>query len=375
MSELNELIGELAERYGGSTIIRPATETPKVEFIPTMIPTVDKILGGGVAINRITELYGDFSSGKSWLTYNIISQFQRFDWKNRIPNGIRKIDFEKKLIKGKGRRKDRTVYDIKKIHSEVEDAETKVVVLIDFEKSYSKEWGEKQGIWNEHLIHIVPSSPDEAIDITETFLSSNSVGLVCFDSIHAVGGVNEVNESMEKNTVGESARLWNRGFRKFQAALNRNEGDDTTLIFINSAYTEMGMFGGEKVKGGKGAAFAKSVSLRMQGLAPEKSKEEVLGKEISIHNKKNKVAKPHLSGRIFLSLSDNARVPFGTCDRTMQIIEIAAEEGIVQQSGAFFQYDGQKKCQGKLKFADWLESSGELEKIVADVYEALGITL
>jgi len=370
-----EVIDALNKHFG-KQVARDAASVPHVRRIPIGVPIVDWIMGGGLAVNRITEFYGPYSSTKSLLAYKAIAKFQTVDWNTLQVGAIKSVKWKSEIVKSKG--SEVTVEQTIAVPSKIEAADgvknpyLKRCVLIDYENTYDKDWGAKQGIDNDGLIHIVPDRGSELVDIVETLLPNTDISLIVIDSIAAASSDLELDASAEDEQMGVNARFWNKAMRKFQAAMNSNEEDDITVIVINRPYAKIGMVFGnpEEVGGGSGLKFGKSVSISLTPLKEIKEKidgvEQTVGRNIKARCPKNKTARPFLDGEFYISFVDTDTLKAGEIDVISQLVAIGIRNGVIKRSGAFLSYL-RKSIQGREKFINYIVENNLQEKLEKDV--------
>lgn len=328
------------EKHFKKPVAHFANEQPPILFVETGQPMYDFLSGGGIPAGRIIEHYGPMSSTKSTMGYIALGKFQKIDWSTGAP------------AESLGKRK-----------------EVKHCVLVDVEGTYTKEWGAKHGIINEELILVRPTSLEEAVDTAEVFLRSEEISFLMFDSMGAVGAKAETEASMDSDQMAANARFWNKAVRKMTNALNANENKKCTLLMINSAYEKVGMVFGdpENVKNGTQLRLAKSISTKFNALKEHKPDKMVVGRNISLYNKKNKVGRPGLNGTYYLSFVDDGDIKAGTMDVTSQLIELANQFDLIHSKGAWMEYKT-LKSQGRENFRADLETSGLVEDMKLEVY-------
>lgn len=336
-NSLDEAVKALNKKFGEKALTI-ASDNSNVRMIPLGIPMFDYITTGGIPVNRITELYGDYSSLKSYFSYIAIAKFQQYDWENEVPNVIESVT----LKKGKS-----IIPEIKSINT-VAGYKPKAAplykycVLMDLEGTYDKDWGAKLGIDNNALIRIMPDSLNQAVDYLDAFLSNEDISLIVLDSMIAVGSDAEADASMEKEQMAVNARFWNKATRKIQGAINRNPEDDVTLIAINGFYNKVGVaFGNpEVVKNGEQFKLAKSMSIRTTALKTIKDKVDghdvTIGRNITLRNKKNKVGRPFLEGSLYFSFVDDGELKVGETDIKQQLIDLASMFGLLERAGTMY---------------------------------------
>lgn len=381
-NDVNKLIQTINKKYGYKAV-RRGSEIERAIKIPTNVPMWDYIVGGGVAVNKITEIYGPYSSLKTWICQKAIGAFQRYDWANNSPEAITSVQYKTVNLKNKKDEdeEDFFVSEVSKINTRrgykpEYEVDCKRVALVDFERSYDKDWGKKvANIDNEGLIHVVPQSLNEGIDILEALLMDENISLVVLDSMIALGADREADASMENEQMGVNAAFWNKATRKIQRAMAKNPNGIITLIAINGAYDKMGpAFGDpEVVKNGKNFSLAKSVSIKQVGLKQQTEKidniDSVIGRNIKVENKKNKVGTPYLQGTFYVCSKDDGTLKAGESDIAGQLVELGLMFGIIERKGNFYTYGG-IKGNGMETFKTALnKEAGIIEQLKELVYE------
>lgn len=336
---LKDTLKALQKKYG-ENVVTFGNDIQGVRKIALDIPMFDYITTGGFPVNRITELYGDFSSLKSYFCYVGIGKFQKYDWANNAPD-VLSVDVVKD--------KDNLIPEIKKVkvkrgYKAINEPRYKYCVLIDIEGTYDPVWGAKLGIDNDALIYINPSSLNVSIDLLDAFLSNEDISFVVFDSMIAIGADAEADASMEKEQMGVNAKFWNKAIRKITAAINRNPEKDVSLALINGAYEKLGMVFGdpEQVKNGKGVGLAKSMSIKTSALKTHDETVEgtkrVKGRNITLRNRKNKVGIPFREGSLYFSFIDDGHLKAGETDVISQLVTLAVSEHLIERKGAYYYY-------------------------------------
>jgi protein RecA len=381
---ITQLVKDLNKAYGKSVLVA-GDQIAKVKRVPIHIPAVDFVAGqGGLPINRIIEVIGDPSAGKSTICYKAIAEFQKYDWANHTPRGIKEVTYKKQTLKVKGKAQDEeaedseiVVYEVSKVVGVGKPKETPKVLraaLVDYENSYDGVWGEHLGIDNRNLVVLTPEIGSEAVDQTEMLLRNPDICLVVLDSIAAVGSDDEIEKSMEDNQMSANARFWNKAVRKFTAAINSNPNKVVTLIFINRFYEKVGLvFGDPRVHaGGSGWKFGKhlSIDLRAKKLEKRKNpitgKDEVVGRLVEVYAAKNKTAKPYLTAEYYFTLKDDGVYKIGETDVLRQLVDLGLEFGIIEKQGLSFIW-GDMKAKGRDQFEMLIEKNGaeaDLKKLV-----------
>ena len=376
---LLKTIADLNAAYGRA-VVRNASDLPCVRRVRCKVPMIDYVSGGGIPINRITELYGPYSSGKSYIALLTIAEFQKYDFANDLSRGITKINYKERKIVSSSKEHGKIEHTLKVIESVKgvkPNAVAKRAVLVDYENTYDKKWGEKLGIDNEGLLHFVPDRGSELVDQVEALLSDPDIGLIVVDSIAAASSDLELDASMEDEQMGVNARFWNKAMRKWQSAMNSNPEQNITVIVINRPYAKLGMVFGnpEEVGSGSGLKFGKSVSIRLTPLKEISGKDEdgtevTVGRNIRCKCVKNKTSRPFLEGDFYFSFVNDGRMKAGHVDTLGQIVTLAITKGIVKRSGAYYTYK-KEKTQGREDFISWVEERGLANKMYDEVMDSL----
>lgn len=375
---LSKTIENLAKRYG-KPVVFSGNEVPDCRKIPTDIPAFDFVSGGGFLVNQNNELYGEFSSLKSYMCYVGAGKFQKYDWANNVPDVIQKVQYKVSKTRSKDENiANMTFAEVEKVtlkrgYKPVKPVKVKRVALIDMEGTYDRKWGaEVCGIDNEGLLYFTCSSMNEAIDVMEVLLRDENICLVILDSMSIIGSDQENEKSMEEDQMATNARLWNKAARKLRSALNENR--DATLIAINATSTSMTAYGDpETVKNGKQWKLFKSLSIRMNALKTIKGKldgvnEVVLGRNVSLINKKNKFGEPFRESSFYFSFVDDGAVGRGKTDIVAQLVELGAYYGLIERSGNVYSY-GDCKANGIENFKTKLRESGLMDDLKTNIYK------
>lgn len=378
MASLETTLVTLAKKYGAG-IVRSASEIEEAFKVPIGIPIVDYVTTGGFPVGRITEIYGPFSSCKSYAVYKGIAAFQKVDWANMKVNAVESITYKVKKSRSKDEAMEGFSFsEVAKVkyrrYKQEYEPEIKRVVLVDIEGTYDREWGSKLGIDNDGLIYVNPSSLNQAIDMIDAFLSDESISLVVIDSMIAMGCDAETDSSMENEQMAVNARFWNKATRKIQAAMNRNTNEVVSVIAINGSYEKVGIAFGdpEKIKNGANFSLAKSISLKFSALKDIKAKvddvEQVVGKNIVVRNKKNKVGRPYLDGTFYYSLVDDGYLKAGETDVVQQLIDLGIRFKVIDKSAATYTY-GDLKVRGAEQLRNALIEKDLLGQLQQEVYK------
>jgi protein RecA len=369
MSSARELMRDLNKSYK-KEVLTFASKVPPIRRVKLYNPIVDYSLGGGVAINRINEFVGAPGSTKTWHALRAIREFQHYDWGNGVQGAFSRLEMNKK---------EEIIPVLRRGYKPKNKPYAKDVVFVDSEGAFDAVWAKKHGVNLDTLIIIKPDMPSQAVDVTDAFLGNSDVGLVVFDSISGVGSDQEVTASMENEQMASNARFWNKALRKWQGALNRNDADDTTLIVINTESSKVGFVMGDPdaPKNGAGLKYAKSTSTRFRALKEIGGKDStgqdvVCGRNIAVKNLKNKTARPHLEGSFYFSFINTGNLKAGDIDIPTQVVDLACRFGLIQRTGAWFQY-GKLRMQGMDKMTLTLVEKDLINDLIEEVYAKFGI--
>src|ERR671929_365611 len=322
---LNLAISQIEKNCGKGSIMRMGTDTKvKVEAIPTGAINLDAAIGvGGIPRGRITEIYGPESSGKTTLTLHVVANAQR---------------------------------------------QGGVAAFIDAEHALDVEYARKLGVDIDSLLISQPDTGEQALEICEILVRSGAVDVVVIDSVAALVPKAEIEGDMGDAHVGLQARLMSQALRKLTGAIARSK---TAVIFINQLREKVGvMFGNpETTTGGKALKFYASVRLDIRRIGPVKEKEDVVGSHVRVKVVKNKVAAPFKQAEFDIMYAE------GISHESL-VLDIAAENGIIDKSGAWYSYKGQKIGQGRENAKMFLKDNPALmAEIEEKVKGVLGIRM
>jgi recombination protein RecA len=293
-----------------------------VEAISTGAINLDAAIGiGGVPRGRITEIFGPESSGKTTLCLHIVANAQR--------NGG-------------------------------------VAAFIDAEHALDIEYAKKLGVDVENLLVSQPDTGEQALEICEILVRSGAVDVVVVDSVAALVPRAEIEGDMGDAHVGLQARLMSQALRKLTGAIARSR---TAVVFINQLREKIGvMFGNpETTTGGKALKFYASLRLDIRRLGAVKEKEEVIGSQVRVKVVKNKVAPPFKQAEFDIMYAEGI-------SHAGLLVDIGSESGIIEKSGAWYSYGGQRIGQGRENAKLFLRDNPTLAGEVEDkVKQVLGI--
>jgi recombination protein RecA len=294
---LNLAIAQIEKSCGKGSIMKMGKDAPRivVDFIPTGAINLDAAIGvGGIPRGRITEIYGPESSGKTTLCLHVVANAQKAGG---------------------------------------------VAAFIDAEHALDTEYARKLGVDIDNLLISQPDTGEQALEICEILVRSGAVDIVVIDSVAALVPKAEIEGDMGDSHVGLQARLMSQALRKLTGAIARSK---TSVVFINQLREKIGvMFGNpETTTGGKALKFYASVRLDIRRIGPVKEKEEVVGSHVRVKVVKNKVAPPFKQAEFDIMYAEGI-------SHTSLLVDIGAEAGIIEKSGAWYSYNGQKIGQGR----------------------------
>jgi len=321
---LNLAIAQIEKNCGKGSIMRMgADQKVKVASIPTGAINLDAAIGiGGVPKGRITEIYGPESSGKTTLCLHVVANAQKAGG---------------------------------------------VAAYIDAEHALDTEYARKLGVDVEGMLISQPDTGEQALEICDILVRSGAVDVIVIDSVAALVPKAEIEGDMGDSHVGLQARLMSQALRKLTGAIARS---NTSVIFINQLREKIGvMFGNpETTTGGKALKFYASLRLDIRRIGPVKDKEDVVGSHVRVKVVKNKVAAPFKQAEFDIMYAEGI-------SHASLVLDIASEAGIVEKSGAWYSYQGQRIGQGrenaKMFLKDNLPLMTEVEEKVKGV---LGIS-
>jgi recombination protein RecA len=290
-------ISQIEKSCGKGSIMRMGADTPKVrlECIPTGAINLDAAIGiGGIPRGRVTEIYGPESSGKTTLCLHVVANAQKAGG---------------------------------------------VAAYIDAEHALDTDYARKLGVDVEALLISQPDTGEQALEICEILVRSGAVDVVVIDSVAALVPKAEIEGEMGDSHVGLQARLMSQALRKLTGAIARSK---TSVIFINQLREKIGvMFGNpETTTGGKALKFYASVRLDIRRIGPVKEKEDVIGSHVRVKVVKNKVAPPFKQAEFDIMFAEGI-------SHTSLLVDIGAEAGIIEKSGAWYSYGSQRIGQGR----------------------------
>src|SRR5574338_462022 len=307
---LSLAISQIEKQLGKGSIMRMGADSPRVRVasISTGAINLDAAIGiAGVPRGRITEIYGPESSGKTTLCLHLVATVQRAGG---------------------------------------------VAAFVDAEHALDVEYARKLGVDIENLLVSQPDTGEQALEIVEILVRSGAVDLVVIDSVAALVPKAEIEGEMGDSHVGLQARLMSQALRKLTGAIARSK---TSVIFINQLREKIGvMFGNpETTTGGNALKFYASVRLDIRRIGPVKEREVVIGNHVRVKVVKNKVAPPFRQAEFDVLFDE------GISHRAL-LVDLAAESGIIDKSGAWFTYEGEQLGQGRENAKAFLQENPEV---------------
>ena len=313
VKEIKKTLGEDAIMWGNETV------NVDVDAISSGSLLVDKALGiGGYPRGRIIEIYGPESSGKTTLALHAIAEVQKTGGK---------------------------------------------AAFIDVENAIDPIYAKNLGVNIDDLLLSQPDSGEQALEITSMLVRSGAIDLIIVDSVAALVPQAELDGTMSDNSIGLQARLMSKALRNLARDMNKNK---CTVIFINQLREKIGiMFGNpETTTGGRSLRFYASVRIEIRKGEAIKAGTEIIGNKTNVKISKNKVAPPFKTAQIEIRYGEGI-------SRLAEIIDLGVEYDLLEKSGTWFSYKGEKIGQGKenarLFLADHPEIAEELEKQIREI--------
>jgi recombination protein RecA len=323
---LQAALAQIEKQFGKGSIMRlgDGEAVEAIEAVSTGSLGLDIALGiGGLPRGRVVEIYGPESSGKTTLTLQVIAEMQKTGG---------------------------------------------TCAFIDAEHALDTGYAQKLGVNLQELLISQPDTGEQALEIVDALVRSGSIDLVVVDSVAALTPKAELEGEMGDSLPGLQARLMSQALRKLTATIKKT---NTMVIFINQIRMKIGvMFGNpETTTGGNALKFYASVRLDIRRTGSIKKGEEVIGSETKVKVVKNKVSPPFKTAEFDILYGEGI-------SREGEIIDMGVNARIVDKSGAWFAYNGEKIGQGKDNAREFLRENPELAvEIENKVRESLGIPL
>lgn len=323
---LQAALAQIEKQFGKGSIMRlgEGEVIEDIEVVSTGSLGLDIALGvGGLPRGRVVEIYGPESSGKTTLTLQVVAEMQKMGG---------------------------------------------TCAFIDAEHALDVQYAQKLGVNLQELLISQPDTGEQALEIVDALVRSGSVDLVIIDSVAALTPKAEIEGEMGDSLPGLQARLMSQALRKLTATIKKT---NTMVIFINQIRMKIGvMFGSpETTTGGNALKFYASVRLDIRRIGSIKKGEEVIGNETKVKVVKNKVSPPFKTAEFDILYGEGI-------SREGEIIDMGVEAKVLEKSGAWYAYNGEKIGQGKDNAREFLRENPDLAvEIENKVREALGIPL
>jgi recombination protein RecA len=321
---LDVAVGQIEKQFGKGAIMRLGqrnTISP-VEAISTGAISIDYALGvGGLPRGRVTEIFGPESSGKTTLALQVIAEAQK-------AGGL--------------------------------------AAFVDAEHALDAEYARKLGVDIDNLLVSQPDNGEQALEIVEVLIRSGSVDVVVVDSVAALVPRAEIEGEMGEAQMGLQARLMSQALRKLTGAISKSK---TVLIFINQLREKIGvMFGNpETTTGGRALKFYASVRIDIRRIGAIKDGESVIGGRTRVKVVKNKMAPPFREAEFDIVYGEGV-------SREGDLIDLAVEKKIIEKSGAWFAYGGERLGQGRENVKAFLREHVDIRSAIEDkVRKELGL--
>ena len=319
---LEQVLSDIEKQFGKGSIMKLGdNKHMKVDVCSSGCLSLDIALGvGGYPKGRIIEIFGPESSGKTTFALQAIAEHQKLG----------------------GR-----------------------AAFIDAEHALDPVYAEKLGVNIDELLLSQPDTGEQALEICEALVRSEAISIIVIDSVAALVPQAEIDGEMGDSHVGLQARLMSQALRKLSGTINKT---NTTCIFINQLREKVGvMFGNpETTPGGRALKFYSSVRLEIRRNEQLKMGDGIVGNKTSVKVVKNKVAPPFKSCTVDIMYGEGV-------SREGEVIDLASEAGIVDKTGAWYSYQGEKLGQGKenvkLLLKDHPEMCKEIEDKVREYYD------
>ena len=310
LKALDAAIGQIERQFGKGAVMKlgdPSVQM-NVETIPTGSLSLDIALGlGGIPKGRIVEIYGPESSGKTTVTLHMVAEVQK-------QGGI--------------------------------------AGFIDAEHALDPVYAKNIGVDIDNLYISQPDNGEQALEITETMVRSGAIDIIVVDSVAALVPKAEIDGDMGDSHVGLQARLMSQALRKLTGVISKS---NCTVVFINQLREKVGiMFGNpETTTGGRALKFYSSVRLDVRRIEALKQGGEVIGNRTRVKVVKNKIAPPFKEAEFDIMFGEGI-------SSVGDILDLAAENGIVNKSGAWYAYNGNKIGQGRENAKQYLKDNPEI---------------
>jgi recombination protein RecA len=307
---------QIEKQFGKGAIMRLGQKgaIQPIEAIPTGAISIDYALGiGGVPRGRVIEIFGPESSGKTTLALQVIAEAQKMGG---------------------------------------------MAAFVDAEHALDAVYAQKLGVDIDNLLVSQPDNGEQALEIVEVLIRSNGVDVVVVDSVAALVPKAEIEGEMGEAQMGLQARLMSQALRKLTGAVSKSK---CCLIFINQLREKIGvMFGNpETTSGGRALKFYASVRMDIRRIASIKDGDTVVGGRTRVKVVKNKVAPPFREAEFDVMYGEGI-------SRTGDLLDLAVDKRIIEKSGAWFAYGGERLGQGRENAKQFLKDNPEIHKAIEE---------
>ena len=317
-------LSQIEKQFGKGSIVRLGSKEAllPIAVISTGSISFDAALGvGGIPRGRVTEIFGPESSGKTTITLQVIAEAQRL-------GGL--------------------------------------AAFVDAEHALDPGYAKKLGVDVDNLLVSQPDSGEQALEITEALIRSGAIDVLVVDSVAALVPKAELDGEMGDSHMGLQARLMSQALRKLTGTISKSR---TALIFINQIREKIGvMFGNpETTTGGRALKFYSSVRIDIRRIAAIKEGDQVVGSRTKVKVVKNKVAAPFREAEFDIMYGEGISMEGDLLDQ-------AVERNIVEKSGAWYSFDGERIGQGRENTKNFLKENKDITaRIEITVRKALGL--
>ena len=319
LKSLETTISQIERSFGKGSVMRLGErEVVEIDAISSGSLSLDVALGiGGLPKGRIVEIYGPESSGKTTLALHVIAEAQK-------KNGT--------------------------------------CAFIDAEHALDPVYAKKLGVNTDDMLISQPDNGEQALEIADTLVNSNAIDVLVIDSVAALVPRAEIEGDMGDSHMGLHARLMSQALRKLTGSISRSQ---SLVIFINQIRQKIGvMFGNpETTTGGNALKFYASVRMDIRRVGAIKDRDEVIGNQTRVKIVKNKLAPPFKTVEFDIMYGEGI-------SKTGEILDLASKDGIVEKSGAWYSYNGDRIGQGRENAKTFLKENPEIASQIEDSIRA-----
>ncbi len=312
---LDKVLAAIEKQYGEGSVMKLGQDSKlDIDSIPTGSLALDVALGiGGIPKGRIIEIYGPESSGKTTIALHMLAESQKLGGN---------------------------------------------AAFIDAEHALDPAYAKRLGVDVENLIISQPDTGEQALEITEALVRSNAVDVIVIDSVAALVPKTEIDGEMGQTTIGLQARLMSQALRKLTGAINKSKA---AVIFINQLREKVGVIYGnpETTTGGRALKFYSTIRLDVRRIDLIKQGDTPIGSRVRIKVVKNKVAPPFKEAEVDIMYGQGI-------SKIGNILDVAADRGIVKRAGSWYSYRDEKLGQGREKSKEFLKDNPNLLKEIEE---------